>query len=166
MTTVLDNAFPIETETVTTVSYSYTDPDVPTATELSTFITTMTYTSDVVSHIVVTPTCVLPSIVPQCQSQWDSYYSQALQGPTALQGSTTPACTQASVDPSSCSVLRTAYVDGEIAPSVSIPSTVPGDYYYTTSGGYIGYYPRSFSSLTVSTWSWPASRSLAPGCTV
>ncbi|KAI9656775.1 MAG: hypothetical protein M1821_003414 [Bathelium mastoideum] len=86
------------------------------------------------------PSCVLNSVVPQCQSQWETWLSNSLSTNWLTESS--PMCTQASMDPVLCESIRNNWLDGEDEADTT-----------TLTGG-------------VQLTPWPRSASLASGCTL
>jgi len=114
----------------------------------TTFVTTETITDQSMSAIptpLVTPSCILPAIVPQCQSSWDAYLAT---------GGYEPLCQQVSINSSMCSQL----VDDAI---VAENNMLGGNGFGRTFGN------SDIPSITSgsSVW-WPTHSSVAPGCTV
>ena len=118
----------------------------------------------------LTPSCVLPSLVPDCQSKWDAFETSQLpllslmltasepELDSALDSApyNPPDCSQASVGPALCAIIRKAA------------------YSYQTKifdfDGELGAYQQISTHLSNSstyvTTSWPASSNLAPGCSL
>ncbi|KAK5709051.1 hypothetical protein LTR17_020114 [Elasticomyces elasticus] len=81
--TILNGMFPMTTETVHT-TYTSSETIASTPAKTSTGGGTFTYSSlSTQNNTLAKPTCVLPSIVSQCQSQWDRWITtQLVPGPT------------------------------------------------------------------------------------
>ncbi|KAK5748747.1 hypothetical protein LTS12_021188 [Elasticomyces elasticus] len=81
--TILNGMFPMITETVHT-TYTSSETIASTPAKTSTGGGTFTYSSlSTQNNTLAKPTCVLPSIVTQCQSQWDRWITtQLVPGPT------------------------------------------------------------------------------------
>ncbi|KAK5703635.1 hypothetical protein LTR17_021959 [Elasticomyces elasticus] len=81
--TILNGMFPMTTETVHT-TYTSSETIASTPAKTSTGGGTITYSRlSTQNNTLAKPTCVLPSIVSQCQSQWDRWITtQLVPGPT------------------------------------------------------------------------------------
>ncbi|KAI9707826.1 MAG: hypothetical protein M1820_004431 [Bogoriella megaspora] len=147
----------IQTYTISSGDYTgWTETDTTTSTS------TMLFYSSAPSGLTM-PGCTLPASVPQCQSQWENY--TAAQAKTSDPFALTPQCTQASINPSQCTKLRSAYMSewqGGIASSFNWaynPVTVgQAETEVTSVNG-------SATVFGVSTF-WPTKSTLFPGCTV
>ncbi|KAI6909639.1 hypothetical protein KC318_g3076 [Hortaea werneckii] len=137
-----NNVFPIATYTTTRSDDGGTRRITePTSTgEPTTRVSTVEFQKNVPAHsgTITSPACVLPSVVPQCQSRWDSWIAAG-----AAQGK--PLCQAAEVDSAQCSTIISARYDG-----------------YRNFGptGIDGWVTNASS-----TW-WPATQSFAPGCSL
>ncbi|KAI7192350.1 hypothetical protein KC316_g6681 [Hortaea werneckii] len=137
-----NNVFPIATYTTTRSDDGGTRRITePTSTgEPTTRLSTAEFQKNVPAHsgTITSPACVLPSVVPQCQSRWDSWIAAG-----AAQGK--PLCQAAEVDSAQCSTIISARYDG-----------------YRNFGptGIDGWVTNASS-----TW-WPATQSFAPGCSL
>lgn len=142
-----DGNFPVATETdIETIPGDTGTTEFPTSTG-KTYTSTerQTLPSNVYPSQakLITPACSLPSIVPQCQSQWDEY----IVGRAGLESAeiSFPVCQAASVNSRQCSSLISAmYDEFRVFGDTGIPGWV-------TSG---------------SSTFWPTSRSFAPSCTL
>ncbi|KAI9686028.1 MAG: hypothetical protein M1822_004011 [Bathelium mastoideum] len=134
-----------------TLSRSYTeikifDEGMPgiTATDVETNIdySTVYPNTNFSSGTLTAPSCVLNSVVPQCQSQWELWESDSLANIWTI--ISPPMCTQASMDAVLCESIRNSWLVGQGDPVTA----------FATRG----------NQLTLTTW--PRSTSLAPGCTL
>ncbi|KAK5113080.1 hypothetical protein LTR62_003659 [Meristemomyces frigidus] len=103
---------------------------------------TMTSTYEVETVITpspATPACVLPSKLPQCQSEWDAWVSGG--APNSFK----PSCPQVTIAPDQCDAIITAYY-----------SNVP-------THGDLGL--QAYITNGTSTF-WPTTKSYAPSCTL
>lgn len=101
------------------------------------------------------PACQLPSIVPQCQSVWESYVRNGGAGDSAL---ATPPCTQASITGTLCSTFVSNWLE----------------YMRDTNGedeGKVGNEPvqevtrgTTFWPSGTTNYVWPTSSQIVPGC--
>ncbi|KAK4951491.1 hypothetical protein LTR10_010467 [Elasticomyces elasticus] len=105
---------------------------------------TTVYTAVTAGPGVTTPPCVLPSSVPQCQSQWENWVD------TQIYGLSTPNCVQARVTGDFCDQLTSSYMTSA--------------QYDGLSGSMWRYYTNA--SVTSSSKYWPATSELAPKCTL
>ncbi|KAK5688817.1 hypothetical protein LTS10_000795 [Elasticomyces elasticus] len=103
------------------------------------------YTTITAGLGVTTPPCVLPSSVPQCQSQWENWVD------TQEYGLSTPDCVQARVTGDLCRRLTSSYL-----------SSAQSDY---LTGSKVSRYVTN-ASVTSSSQYWPATSELAPKCTL
>ena len=115
----------------------------------------------------ITPGCTLPTYVPQCQSQWESYKSVQAASPYAFYpfGAPHPACSQATTQPGQCASLQSQY----------IATWSYGEATALNQGGDIITIGNDETSVTLvngtsttyerSSW-WPTHSTLFPGCTV
>ncbi|KAK5746361.1 hypothetical protein LTR17_000741 [Elasticomyces elasticus] len=106
---------------------------------------TTDYTAITAGLGVTTPPCVLPSSVPQCQSQWESWVD------TQVYGWGTPDCNQASMTGDLCRRLTSSYL-----------SSAQSDY---LTGSKVSRYVTNASVTSYSQY-WPATSELAPKCTL
>ena len=93
-----------------------------------------------------TPTCSLPSLVPQCQSEWSSFISSVRSFDSGNPaGQNSPSCEQASLASTDCDLYRSHYIDA-----------------YSVNGndGNAGYQTVDGSTT------WPTTMSFAPSCTL
>ena len=99
-----------------------------------------TYTeATLLAPSITSPSCILPSLVAQCQSEWAGWIAGGAN--LAIQ----PLCTQASVDSRDCqSVISAYYADIPVHGDKGVPAWV-------TNG----------TSVL-----WPTSRTYAPGCSM
>lgn len=143
----------------------------------------------------LTPSCTLPTSVPQCQASWEIWASaEVLPSPTAtgnctvilppypacatlvdiaasswsarISSAITPQCSQASIGGEMCQSLRDVYVTG--TNMQLYPSGLGFDALF--SNGYLGQVvpvtlPGS-KLVTSHAYSWPTSLSFAPSCTL
>ncbi|KAK3644072.1 hypothetical protein LTR22_015394 [Elasticomyces elasticus] len=105
---------------------------------------TTVYTAVTAGPGVTTPPCVLPSSVPQCQSQWEKWVD------TQMYGLSTPDCVQARVTGDFCDHLTSSYMTSA--------------QYDGLRGSMWRYYTNA--SVTSSSKYWPATSELAPKCTL
>lgn len=137
-----NNVFPIATYTTTRSDDGGTKRITePTSTgEPTTKVSTVEFEKNVPAYsgTITSPACILPSVVPQCQSRWDSWIAAG-----AAQGK--PLCQAAEMDSAQCSTIISARYDG-----------------YRNFGptGIDGWVTNASS-----TW-WPATQSFAPGCSL
>ncbi|RMY74396.1 hypothetical protein D0863_03276 [Hortaea werneckii] len=137
-----NNVFPIATYTTTRSDDGGTRRITePTSTgEPTTRVSTVEFEKNVPAYsgTITSPACVLPSVVPQCQSRWDSWIA-------AGAAQEKPLCQAAEVDSAQCSTIISARYDG-----------------YRNFGptGVDGWVTNASS-----TW-WPATQSFAPGCSL
>ncbi|RMY50701.1 hypothetical protein D0865_06752 [Hortaea werneckii] len=137
-----NNVFPIATYTTTRSDDGGTRRITePTSTgEPTTRVSTVEFQKNVPAYsgTITSPACVLPSVVPECQSRWDSWIAAG-----AAQGK--PLCQAAEVGSAQCSTIISARYDG-----------------YRNFGptGIDGWVTNASS-----TW-WPATQSFAPGCSL
>ena len=108
-----------------------------------------------------TPACGLPSYVPQCQSQWESFVS--VQWSDYLPwGRVSPQCTQASAQSTLCATLRSQYLevaqqtDMDDGPNDETAGAIDSTSSYTSGN------VTNFNDFTV----WPTQSTLFPGCTL
>ncbi|KAI9701715.1 MAG: hypothetical protein M1820_006343 [Bogoriella megaspora] len=176
---------------VTTAVFSASGTDT-TVTSIQTATSTESprFTVITPSATLPTPGCVLPSLVAQCQSEWEEYESGQLelassltQKPTCTEYSTgpcstsrasyytishslsskfarAPSCTQASIGSSFCTTLRDNYI------SQWIHSNQAGAYREGSinSAGYTSSYITYPNGSVAQTSVFPTSSTLAPGC--
>ncbi|GAB1727578.1 hypothetical protein NU195Hw_Modified_57t1 [Hortaea werneckii] len=137
-----NNVFPIATYTTTRSDDGGTRRITePTSTgEPTTRVSTVEFEKNIPAYsgTITSPACVLPSVVPQCQSRWDSWIA-------AGAAQEKPLCQAAEVDSAQCSTIISARYDG-----------------YRNFGptGIDGWVTNASS-----TW-WPATQSFAPGCSL
>ncbi|RMY97473.1 hypothetical protein D0862_08057 [Hortaea werneckii] len=137
-----NNVFPIATYTTTRSDDGGTRRITePTSTgEPTTRVSTVEFQKNVPAYsgTITSPTCILPSVVPQCQSRWESWIAAG-----AAQGR--PLCQAAEMNSAQCSTIISARYDG-----------------YRNFGptGIDGWVTNASS-----TW-WPATQSFAPGCSL
>lgn len=139
-----------EEDSLTTTEALWDWIDVGTTTEIWTIktYTTVSEQPSSLRPIITTPGCTLPSSVPQCQSQWDSYIASDFSTEIMLENQPpTPACQQANVGPSACDNYITNYLDA---------FEMFGN---NENFGFLTTYVNSSSS-------WPSTMSFAPGCTL
>ena len=125
-------------------------------------VTTSIYTTTVTNYDYSTitrsstalpiPKCKLPDLVPECNSQWSSYIHAEdyprygdWEGPSSSHFIGAPGCTQAMITGDWCTSMRSFYF---------APTTMYGQ---NTDPGWVS---------TDNTSYFPASKSLAPGCTL
>ena len=141
---------PATTETYT---YTWTDQELPK------FVTT---TARIGSKPLITPACQLPSVVPECQSQWISYESHRLTDSFSnLSATPTPLCPLASIGTALCNDLKDLYITSWIDAAIQGPFV---DVY--SEAGYepsLTTYPNG--SMTVVDV-WPTTKTLGPSCTL
>lgn len=183
--TVSDGNFAVKTY-VTTVTNTLYNDGLGSATTTETFrgsLTTGTITRPAYGNL-HTPSCALPSFVPQCQSSWEFWASrQYLEGPPAPTG-----CTGTHPLARSCSSVLSSYTAAELAwdgyyrasgppctqASVGggVCEALRGHYleiaeeYY--EGGVVGdttTYISANGSVGTTVF-WPTHTSFAPGCTL
>jgi len=82
-------------------------------------------------------------------------------------------CSQASIGGTLCESLRTLWQQGRAGPlsvSISLPMGDRPEQVYTVRGGSIGYLTQYATgngyAQSVVTWSWPATKTIVPGCSV
>ncbi|KAK5132497.1 hypothetical protein LTR08_009043 [Meristemomyces frigidus] len=114
------------------------------------------------SPMPITPACSLPSSVPQCQAQWNSWASvqwatreTSPGGEFHMDANPPPACSQASLSGTLCSQLAETY----LASAYMYGQSDGGEYGMQETD--IGTYPHDTYS-----YFWPTSSMFAPGCTL
>ncbi|KAK4541467.1 hypothetical protein LTR36_007913 [Oleoguttula mirabilis] len=178
-------AFPVATSTVTFVdTFTNTNPDI-TITATLTEGTTTSVTTETVTNItnlvapkggITTPSCTLPSIVPQCQSQWNAWLNDSFAIsdvlPFTCSQSNTAGCASASaswesgLDAFYGTVPAIFYANDFVTPlctQATLPSglcsTLVSSFLEPFEDGGRNFAHRSFNS-------WPSASVLAPGCTL
>ncbi|KAK5716500.1 hypothetical protein LTR15_009391 [Elasticomyces elasticus] len=133
-------------QTVTQAASTYATAE--TWTENSEFYSTATV-PDVLT--ITPPPCALPSVVPECQSSWMSYYSAS----TAVEP---PLCQNIAMDGKLCNSFRDKFVvDNKWQDSAQFDGYSKG---YIFNSSYSG-------DMTASNaWIWPTWSALAPSCTL
>ncbi|KAI9690928.1 MAG: hypothetical protein M1822_008548 [Bathelium mastoideum] len=194
--TLLDNGHLFATTTFTTTTVATLNPSavLENLSGTQSFYTitkvyeTSSYLSENLTTQIATPACVLPSIVPQCQVQWDSWISfqlatiersqssyllksteeavaTAISNNASLEpveGPPTPLCTVAQVDAAQCNGLRSLYLS-----TWSDSLTSYGA--YTPLMTDIGFQPTEVTGLNgsiVTSKYWPSTSYLAPDCSL
>ena len=135
--------FPIATSTSTAIDTQTVGGDSsfevstgPTVTYVTTIVTTVEVSTSTTTAMITTPGCTLPSIVPQCQSAWNTFLRS---------GGDRPICEAASIASSACqSSIEARFSGGRIFGASGIHAWV-------TDGN---------------TTFWPTRTSYAPGCTL
>lgn len=114
----------------------------------------------------ITPACQLPSIVPQCQSQWASYESRKFSD-TSYNFTITPApapiCPHASIGTALCNDLKDNYISSWIEEYAENPYVQP---YLWSGAGSVGVASTQPDGSVVWTSTFPTWSSFAPGCTL
>ena len=169
---------PYSHDSTETIVYTLTSVDGPSYTEITPKAT------------LPTPRCSLPSSVPQCESQWQTYesglvslvqLSQEMAACPDVQTGTCsasssarnsalmslrslsshpPYCAQASLAPSFCSTLRDNYVSSWLENNWEYG---PG---WLGSVGYATSYSTFQNGSRATTEFWPTSSSIGPGCSL
>jgi len=142
-----DDKYPISTETQyetnTDIESGALIPISTVGTYTSAWTSTTVWSGRSAVNATNTPSCTLPSYVPQCQAQWNQW----------TPGGTPPKCSQASINNQKCSSVIAERFAG-----------------YTTGNPALNAWSVTEISLGPSSWtessSWPATESLAPGCTL
>ena len=120
------------------------------------------YTTITTGPSLVTPACRLPSVVPQCQSQWASYASRKITN-TAYDFTSMPVCPHASIGTALCDDLRDQYLSSWIENYADNPYVQP---YLFQGAGSVGVASTLPNGSVVWTSTFPTASSFAPGCTL
>ncbi|KAI9713984.1 MAG: hypothetical protein M1820_000714 [Bogoriella megaspora] len=121
---------------------------------LSSAITPSSSTTITKGPSLVAPACQLPSVVPQCQSQWVAFESG---------NATKPVCPLASIGGELCNTLRDRYIDGWIQAYEQNPYIQP--YLWSGAGSVATFITQPDGSVHM-TSTFPTASSLAPGCSL
>jgi hypothetical protein len=101
-----------------------------------------------------TPVCQLPSVVPQCQSQWVAFESG---------NGTKPICPLASIGGQLCDSLRDNYINDWIEDYAKNPYVQP---YLWSGAGSVATFITQPDGSVLMTSTFPTASSLAPGCSL
>ncbi|KAI9684960.1 MAG: hypothetical protein M1822_005609 [Bathelium mastoideum] len=109
------------------------------------------------------PPCALPTYLPQCQSQWDSYLSA--QAASSDPFGVPPQCSQATARPGQCVSLRSQYLATWNDGAASALNWGYGDQTIGEAATEVTIVNGTSTNFGVTSW-WPTSSTLFPGCTV
>ncbi|KAL9062754.1 MAG: hypothetical protein Q9157_008660, partial [Trypethelium eluteriae] len=109
------------------------------------------------------PSCILPSVVPQCQAQWESYASQSVyttgNGGFDFNTGPVPSCTYASLGKSLCSTMQDKYQS--VAEALFLAAG-----YAPNVWGYQSITTTLANGSISTAFTWPSAKSLGPSCSL
>ncbi|KAF2236547.1 hypothetical protein EV356DRAFT_530828, partial [Viridothelium virens] len=159
------DGFAITTITSTLIQ-TYTISSAIASTSTESFTRTVESTSLFYSPVptnLKTPACSLPSYLPQCQSQWNSYLSA--QSASTDPFGVAPHCSQATTQPGQCASLRSNYLATWNDGAASALNWGYGEQTIGAAETEVTSINGTQTNFGVSTW-WPTHSTLFPGCTI